>query len=263
MKRSNIMVSKRNKYEEIESYLNNQLSEKELSSFNQKLIKDKQLDKEVQLHRELPLAILDYKVIALEEKLKKIQVNFNFTNNKQVVWQSPLLAFATVKRYILAACFCLTITGLFYLHQQQNKDNSPKSLYENYYQPYEIYTANKSLTKYNNPLQAAFQCYQTQDYPKALTGFVEAYQVDNTNQEAKLYAGICLLELNQIKEATLLFKQVIKEGKDNLKQVANWYLALSYLKVDIVDSTKIILHGLITDNANYRYEARSILRHIE
>lgn len=76
---------------------------------------------------------------------------------------------------------------------------------------------------------AAEKAFAAGDYAGALSALEQIAAADPGNTTAKLYQGICLLEMDRIAEARAAFAPIAL-GQSALRGEANWYIALSYLK---------------------------------
>jgi tetratricopeptide (TPR) repeat protein len=79
-------------------------------------------------------------------------------------------------------------------------------------------------------LKKACLAFNTKNYNKALSLFEQdssAFFIP----EKRLFSGICLLEQNQLEEASATFQEMkIMNLPPNYQMDANWYLALSHLR---------------------------------
>jgi predicted Zn-dependent protease len=108
-------------------------------------------------------------------------------------------------------------------------------------------------------LAAASLLFNQKKYTKALVQFA-----GDTAQlykgEVQLFQGICLLELNQMKEAEALFLPLISP-QNKLKEEAMWYTALSRLRRHDRKGCREILLDITFQNPRYA-QAQSLLQRI-
>lgn len=132
----------------------------------------------------------------------------------------------------------------------------------------ELYAAN--FTPYANVIQPiergtqledlktqAFIAYENEEYLKALELFKELHTKQNDSY-IDFYSAMVLMQLNKQEEAIPLLEGYIeKEGE--LKDRASWYLALAYLKLDDIASSKKQLNILVRKNGFKAENAEKLL----
>jgi len=75
--------------------------------------------------------------------------------------------------------------------------------------------------------------------------------------------GNCEFLLDTPEKAVETFKQLTDKKIDqNIKAQAQWYLALSYLKLEKMEEAKLSLQ-LISTSSNYYKDAQSLIRKLE
>lgn len=153
------------------------------------------------------------------------------------------------RRLMLAASFVAVCLAAWFLF-------APKpSLYRQYaqYQPLHL-----SIRGAADPFIAeAEAAFNAKDYPRALSALDRLLLVQPDNNSARLYKGICLLELNRSADARAALAP-IADGQTALRADGIWYTALSYLLENDVERCKSVLKKLETGDAHYK-EAKEIL----
>jgi tetratricopeptide (TPR) repeat protein len=66
-------------------------------------------------------------------------------------------------------------------------------------------------------------------YAAAAETFLEAYALDSTLEDARLQAGICMLDMQKYEDALLVFKQMLKTTNSSLDQALYYAGEASYL----------------------------------
>jgi len=66
-------------------------------------------------------------------------------------------------------------------------------------------------------------------YAAAAETFLEAYALDSTLEDARLQAGICMLDMQKYEDALLVFKQMLKTTNNSLDQALYYAGEASYL----------------------------------
>lgn len=107
----------------------------------------------------------------------------------------------------------------------------------------------------------AFTAYENEEYPNALELFKEL----NTKQNdayIDFYTAMVLMQLNKQKEAIPLLEGYInKQGE--LKDRANWYLALAHLKMGDKSNSKEQLKILVSKKGFKTDKAKKLLKQLD
>jgi len=96
------------------------------------------------------------------------------------------------------------------------------------------------------------------DYARASLALDKLLKINPDNGSARLYKGICQLELHQPKVARNTL-QPLADGRSALRADAIWYLALSYLQENDRQACKTTLQRLQTGDAHFK-EAQQLLK---
>lgn len=108
----------------------------------------------------------------------------------------------------------------------------------------------------------ALQAYQAKDFAKA-AAFFEQIPFDSQSDFLVLYQGICQLELQRPEKAIPLFK-LIKPGSSSASaEVAAWFAALGYFKLDMLEEAKKSLRLTAASANPYQNQAQEILKSLE
>lgn len=171
---------------------------------------------------------------------------------KEKVAESPQFTVArnNVRRWFaLAASVTLIAAAIWFFRQE------PKPVYEQF-----ASHAPLSLTVMGNTQQAktdAETAFGQKEYAKALAALDQVLATEPDNIKAALYRGICLLELGRVAEARLVFEPQAS-GNSALREEADWYIALSFLKEENTAACKAKLQEIEPGAAHYK-EAQKIL----
>lgn len=241
----------------IERYLNRNLRGNELSEFEKMLSNNPGFRKEVNLHREINEALREKDVMKLRNKLMSIQAT-----PKQGKNRSKVLRMFTPNRYLsasvaAAASIILIIGGilLFSKTDSVNKD----SLYSNFYDPEEAITIVRSGGNTEDiTLKEAMMAYQDKNYESA----IELFSKEPQNNLAKFYMGLSYMETGSSEKAIELFNELIKHQENLFVEQAEWYLALSYLKINDYDNAKTLLSKIANSENIYQNDAKKILKNL-
>jgi predicted Zn-dependent protease len=103
----------------------------------------------------------------------------------------------------------------------------------------------------NDSLQLeAEEAFNSKKYAQAIQPLNKLLEADPANAELQLFKGICLVELDQVKEAESIFN-AIRDSNPVYKDKAIWYLALSALKQKDYDRCRALLEQLSADSEDH------------
>jgi putative zinc finger protein len=109
----------------------------------------------------------------------------------------------------------------------------------------------------------ALALYEAGDYRGALPGLEDNLRRDPNDREARFYAGICRLALGRTREATLDLEQVLSAGDEDLREPAEWYLALARLRANDHAGARAQLERIAASEGFYRDRARALLPELD
>ncbi|MEM9918276.1 MAG: tetratricopeptide repeat protein [Bacteroidota bacterium] len=239
-------------FTDIETYLMGRMSEAEKSAFEQRLQVDNALAQEVRTQEMLIEQAMSLGVLEMKQKLRSIK--------KEMVAQHQ----RRIRRIVglVAVGVALLLAILFFINQQGASIQVDK-IYASHYQAYEL-TFGSRNTEELPQLSEVGKFYQDQSYDKALP-LIETLLAEEPNNSRLLLAkGICQMELNEFAQAKLVFQQLIDKQDTFYFQQAQWYTALSCIRLDQLDAAKPYLQSLAqTDGAFKQEEATQILSELE
>ncbi len=260
----------------IEKHLDNALNDAEKNLFNQRL-EDADFNQEVALYAQAVQSVYrlgDDKVKAMlvkeHQKLEKKAVE----TVKETPQYKPLKVVFTRQKMALAASFLLLVSvGLWFLMGQKSSEtNDNEQVFKTVFEPHSniAYVDGRSVRnadidqkvndKLNN-LQKAFVCYDGKEYDKALM-FFDLPEVSQQfpNDSLNLYKAVCYLALNKTDQALISLKTVENNPNSTLHEASQWYLALTYLKINDIKKTKELLIAIQhREEHGYAGKARKLL----
>jgi hypothetical protein len=216
--------------EDIEGYLNGELSDEHLASFELELESNRGLISEVDLIRNIDRALQESDVMQLRSKLGTIARES--ASEKQTERSLSLSGRYINRRVILSSVaasliLLLGITGLL------SRQASQKDLYQKYYTAYQTTGINRSESlSADQTLTMAMQKYNNQEYESALGLLQEVISRDQNNMVGHFYRGVSLQQTGKYQNAIKEYETVIVD-KDNLfVEQAEWYAGLCYLQTN-------------------------------
>jgi tetratricopeptide (TPR) repeat protein len=159
------------------------------------------------------------------------------------------------KYWRVAAIFLLAAVAAVYIFYPV-PEKTPQALYAEFFVPYEDVI---NVRDESNPsLTEAVHFYNEKEFKLAAERFL-IYVTDNPEDlNAQFYLGLSLIESGQTGEGITSLESVIK-NKGLLKEQAEWYRALAYLKMGDVAVAKNLLNEINHDGHDYQAKAVELL----
>lgn len=218
------------KYELIESYLNGDLKGEALSDFEQQLQIDTNLKTEVELHRDIEIAMIDKKDIPFIQTMNDIHQKA----------KRPILRYIAIAA--VAAALLLAIFG----RQLLMPDISPMQLSENTIGAAPTLNTARSDdgATVEQLLKEGYDKLDRGQYREALV-LLEQVKIDTPDADAALGTGYANLQLAQYDKAVSIF-QNIGNNNSGVKDISDWYLAHAYLRQGKKEDCRILLQEIIS-----------------
>jgi hypothetical protein len=264
--RASLMEIQKNEFrtsasiEDIESYIHSELSDEELASFEAELTSNRNLKEEIELIKNIDLALNESDVMQLRSKLQAIAGQIASEKRTERSFSGKFKFQSTVVISSIAASLILLlgITGLLSRHSSQGE------LYQKFYNKYEtagiVRSANSTA---DQTLNSAMQKYEDQDYEAALSLFSEVISNDQNNMAGHFYAGVALQETGKYQNAIQEYQTVIID-KDNLFiEQAQWYIGLCYLQTNENKKAYKQFRNIAENKGFYQAKAQAILKKME
>lgn len=231
-------------YIDFENYLAGEMPAAERPDFEQKLQKDAALRAKFELYQQTSqfLAVkFSTETAAFKQNLQKISGEY-FSENKAK--KTKVIQFKPWQ-YAVAASVAVLFGILFF-----NQDNPQYSDFNQHETAAftERGTADAQLKK-------AQDFFNAKDYPKAVSAFEKIPNPDNP--ELQYYYAIALIETGSYAKAEGLLSK-LRDGGSVYKDKAIWYLALSNLKQNKLETCKSYLKQIPAHAEEYQ-KARELL----
>jgi len=242
--------------EEIEGYIYNELSEEEMASFETELSSNKNLADEIELIRNIDLALKESEVMQLRNNLQDIAAKIASEKQTELSFVTRFRARKVILSSIAASLILLLgITGL--LTRQASHDK----LYQKFYAAYNISGINRSANESaDKTLSIALQKFDNQDYEVTIDLLNEVTSRNQNNMVAHFYTGASLQETGKYQDAISEYQKVILD-KDNLFiEQAQWYIGLCYLQTNENKKAYKQFKKIAETQGFYQPKAQAILR---
>ena len=241
--------------EDIEGYIYNELSEEQMASFEFELESNQGLMSEVDLIKNIDLALKESDIMQLRSKLQSIAGEA--ASEKQT--ERSLAGKYITRKVILSSVaasliLLLGITGLL------SRQSSQKELYQKYYTAYQTsgITRSENLSA-DQTLTMAMQKFNNQEYESALGLLHEVIVRNQNNMVGHFYTGVSLQETGKYQNAIKEYETVIVD-KDNLfVEQAEWYAGLCYLQTNENKKAYKQFKKIAKNEGFYQLKAQAIL----
>jgi tetratricopeptide (TPR) repeat protein len=243
--------------EMIEKYIDGELEGKEQLDFEQMLSTDPDIKRDYELSTEINNSIVEDDVMNLRETL-----DYMYSEEKAVK-RIPTV-FTKRKFYYAAASAALIIAAGGVTQRLLNPSMDSESVFEKYYQPYEVTVTYRSgNTEVDRLLLNALELYEEKDYDQALVLFEEILENRSNNMAINLYSGISYMEEEEYHKATTSFNHIISDNDNLFIEQAQWYLSMCYIKTEKSEKAKEILNQIIEQESYYKEQALKVLKDLD
>lgn len=236
-------------FTQIEDYLNGSLKGEEKKKFEKKLASDSSLVKEIVVHKAAIDIIKRNEELESKEYLQVLDEKITQENKRK----------NAVRVYGIAALLLVLIVLLVFFSKPEEKP--PELLYAEYFSHYSVDVFLKRTEKKISIEEQALRYYEDKDYESALLLF-NTLSPEKVNSYIRLSQGICYLEVEQLDSAVQSFSKVIKT-QDEWSGIADWYLALAYLKNKNIKAAKSRFNKIVINESYKNKEAKKVLRDLD
>ncbi|MCW2118208.1 tetratricopeptide repeat protein [Flavobacterium sp. 7A] len=221
-----------------DQYLQGELSDAEKETFENKLKRDVVMASEFENFNEVNFQLkqkfsIEKQRLAFRQKISKIAYECRKMDEPKVKSLRPWF-------YSVAASVAVLL-GVWFLMQASNLKFKDFNHYEN------AYFVERGDVNAN--LKLAQEAFNAKNYQEATVQF-EIILKDKSSPEIQLYYGISLMELDRLKEASVIF-ETIRSGTSIYKNKASWSLALLQLKQKDYESCEATLKTITEDYEDY------------
>jgi len=249
------------KIEEIDQYLNDELSEMELASFETELVNNPDLAAELEFYKDIDTAAQENDIMGLRARLETISNEVVREKRKErsfAAMPASRLAIATIAASLM---LILSIAGII---SRSNRGASDTELYSQYYEAYQATGIFRSGdANLDTKLTQALHKFNSEDYEAALDLFSEVLQQDSNNPVGNFYSGVAYQETGRFNQAIESYQTVVKD-KDNLfVEQAEWYIGLCYLQTDNRKKAYKQFKKIAQSESFYQEKATAVLRKIK
>lgn len=241
----------------IEKYFQGKLSQDELQLFNEKLQKDSAFEQEF---RDMKLIRDAVKETSRTRALDILQnAEANLTN------QETTKINVSMKRLVsIAASLLIVATVSYFAFSGGTGALTGEEIVANYYEPYTNIVSG-GVRGDDNPVNTltarAYNAYDIGDYSTSADLFEDLLTTEKSAANY-LYSGIANLESGNLEAAKNNLNAVMNNFSD-LKDQAQWYLAMTLFKEGAKDAAVANIVQLSMNNSSYKKDANRLIRDLE
>jgi len=230
----------------IDSYLENRISDEDLTSLKKYYEDDPEMLEDIQFSKAL---VSSMKVNERNELRPEFIEMMNNVPKKESKERKLIKLF-----YPVAAAVILFIVSTFLFLNSDGFDN--ETIFTNYYQPLTA-LSNKRGTL--NEESEAIRAYNIGKYQLAAISFEKIVQSNPGDYNSKMLLANCYLSIGE-EDKTIEILEVLKKLNDPyVKQQSYWYLSLAYLKTDQLILCEENLNIIISANMPYKAKAKELI----
>lgn len=248
------------KYELIEQYLNGTLKGEALNDFETSLNNNIELQKEVALHKDIDMGLLEKENIpfiktlndihlktatksSVKDEVKVIHINETDETPKKNESEKPTTVIRFLK--ISLAIAAIFIAG-FFINQFLEANPDPIAMSQKMLESAPDQKNIRKQANENNALNNAYIQIEEKNYEEAINTLSVLYQQNQLNNEIGVALGYSYLQNNQYEKAAEIFNKLLKTNPKNADEV-NWYLAHTYLRNKQFKKSTTVLEKMLTD----------------
>ncbi len=243
----------------LQKYLDNELSEKELTRFEQELNASPDLLVDLDLYKEVDEAIADTEVLDFRAQLTDLREESRRSETGRRVFRftRPWHYAASAALALLVAIGLATVLG---------RPLSNNDLFAKYMKPYELVLTNRTVDSDATQLlmNRAQDNFLKGDFEAAIWYFNEVLENNADKVEADFYKGMSYMEIEQHKDASESFTRVIEHNDNLYIQKSEWFLAGCLLAMDETDRARRQLAMIASSSSHfYSKDAAKMLKRMK
>ena len=236
-------------FEQISAYLSNEMSEAERQDFVQRIADDEALSAEVSRHRILHQELTRKDLLDFREKVALVMSEEAGLPGRRF-YAHPLWR---------VAAMLLLVSGAILWYFLIAQGGSEEALFSEYF---ETYPAEGALRGEKDDAQeSAIQAYRAGRYAEAIAGLEPLHQNYPNEDKYRLYLASAYLNTDDPGNAVEVLSGTPADGP--LQEDINWYLALTYLKLEKTTEATIQLKKVIDFNGIRATPATELLKQLE
>jgi hypothetical protein len=222
----------------IELYLSGKLENNALKGFEEEIQTDKNLKKRVNITKDVNERFDDALFAKnLGEMLQPM-------NEKYIDGNSPKSNLSKYKWIIVLIAILGSIGAwsLFNSNFSTKKQQPEQEIFAAYFEPYAPSIIDRSSAT-NENIKSILEKYEAENYGEIIP-LIKALSKETDNNEWNIILGISYLNTNNTDAAIRIFEDLTNNETYFIREIGQWYLALTYLKSDNSVGAKPLLEQL-------------------
>lgn len=232
----------------IEHYLDGSLSDTERLAFEERVRSEAELRVQVEEMKVIREGIVRASRKEVLKSLKELEATLPEV-------EAPIIPLWRTTWLQVAAGISLLALCVYLLWPRTQE---PAQLFAEYFEPYPniIMPTVRGVVENDSTVKAqAYRAYDQQNYAEAIRLFEAVQQKD---EGVLLYLGNSYLANGQPEKALPLFEKVLN-NYDVFDEQAEWYVAVSYLKLEEREKAREALQKVVARESSYKSKAQLIL----
>ncbi len=235
----------------IDGYLQNDLSNEDLTSFEESLVNDPDFGREFQELKEIQLGVKASARKDIKSFLNEMEADIQHS-------ESTLNNYKMKRMISVAASFVLIATISFFA-LNQNTQPSLQNIYSENFSHYENLNGQVRGATESSSLQSqASRAYDMGNYSLAAASYAELVKTDKSANNY-FYMGLSNLEAENYSEAISNLNATVNNF-DAFDKQAKWYLSLAHLANNNEEAAISTLVSLTSESSAYKEKAETVLR---
>ncbi|NBP69962.1 MAG: hypothetical protein EBR30_19370 [Cytophagia bacterium] len=231
----------------VDRYLEGSLSEQERTAFEEKLLHDETLRQQVDEMKLMRAGIIRASRRAALENLKTLESTLPPVEKKGLTLWANIWLQAAAVLVIGLITYALWPTSV----DEKEFLSTDFEVYPNVIMP----TVRGEIPNDSTLKALAFRAYDQKQFEEAEQLF---NRIDNKDVNILFYLGNCYIATKQPDKALPLFKNVLNDY-NVFDEQAEWYIAVSYLKLEDREKAKETLNKIAASESSYKAKALLIL----
>ena len=200
---------------------------------------------------------LDPDMVDFKDRLKKAENELNETFPSTGQHRNIRML------WLLAAAVVVAVLAISVILLKPFSGRSFPDLYARYYEPLEKTEEILDLTRSNNSFLYAVEVFEAGEYERAMILFTGLLDDEVTGPYSRIYIGLCYMQLGEFDQAIVSFDEVQPFRLNELFVFSKWYTGLCYLKTGQSEQARNALSVVAEEDHPLSGKAERILRKME
>ncbi|MFV0376452.1 MAG: tetratricopeptide repeat protein [Mangrovibacterium sp.] len=256
----NTELSTPRKIEELDRFVQMELNDDDLASFESELTTNPDLAAELELYRDSDQAGAETDVMNLRNKLSEISKDIVREKRKERTFVSKIPGSRFAVGAVAASLILfISITSLLSRHTP----TSESELYSQFFSPYEATGIFRSGDNMDSKLSLALHTYNEGQLNESMELFKQILETEPDNPVSNFYLGMACQETGNYPAAIKSYQRVILANNNLFVEQAQWYAALCGLQTENRKKVYKQFQQIAEQNSYYSPKAMAILQELD